>query len=94
MVHEVTDSQATALRAGADLAELVTEHIRPDLLAGSVVLTNGFVDELVVRYGVQSGMGEERVLRIAQWAVGGLRPDLTILVDGAGTSAAVPASVE
>ncbi len=90
VVHEVTDSQATALRAGADLAELVAEHIRPDLLAGSVVLTNGFVDELVVRYGVQSGMGEERVLRIAQWAVGGLRPDLTILV--AGASAAVAAS--
>jgi hypothetical protein len=80
-VHEVTASQATALRAGADLAELVAEKIRPDLLAGSVVLTNGFVDELVVRYGVQSGMGEERVLRLAQWAVGGLRPDLTILVD-------------
>ncbi len=81
VVHEVTDRQATALRAGADLADLVAEHIRPDLLAGSVVLTSGFVDELVVRYGVQSGMGEERVLRIAQWAVGGLRPDLTILVD-------------
>src|SRR6195952_273577 len=90
VVHEVTGSQATALRAGAHLAELVAEKIRPDLLAGSVVLTNGFVDELVVRYGVQSGMGEERVLRLSQWAVGGLRPDLTILVDAA-VSAALPA---
>ncbi len=80
-VHQAGDSQATALRAGADLAELVSEKIRPDLMAGSVVLTNGFVDELVVRYGVQAGMGEERVLRLAQWAIGGLRPDLTLLVD-------------
>lgn len=92
VLHEVTDSQAAALRAGADLAELVAEQIRPDLLAGSVVLTNGFIDELAVRYGVQSGMGEERVLRIAQWAVGGLRPDLTVLVDAPSPSAAVPAS--
>ncbi len=101
VVHQVTHSQATVLRAGADLADLVAEQIRPDLLAGSVVLTNGFVDELVVRYGVQSGMGEERVLRIAQWAVGGLRPDLTVLVDASagGTgepttaAAAAPADV-
>lgn len=81
VLHEVTDSQAAALRAGADLAELVAESVRPDLLSGFVVLTCGFVDELVVRYGVQSGMGEERMLRMAQWAVGGLRPDLTVLVD-------------
>jgi len=81
VLHEVTDSQAAALRAGADLAELVAESVRPDLSSGCVVLTCGFVDELVVRYGVQSGMGEERMLRMAQWAVGGLRPDLTVLVD-------------
>ncbi len=86
VVHEITDSQATALRAGADLAELVADKIRPDLDSGRVVLTNGFVDELVVRYGVQSGMGGDRVLRMAQWAVGGLRPDLTVLVDGLAES--------
>lgn len=89
-IHGITDSQAHALRAGADLAELVTDHIRPDLLAGSVVLTCGFVDDLVVRYGVQSGMGEERLLRMAQWAVGGLRPDLTVLVDASPPNSAVP----
>ncbi|MET3807049.1 dTMP kinase [Nakamurella sp. UYEF19] len=88
VVHEVTVSQAAALRAGANLAELVADRIRPDLEAGSVVLTNGFVDDLVVRYGVQSGMGEERVLRLASWAVGGLRPDLTVLVDVPGPAAA------
>ena len=92
VVHEVTDSQATALRAGADLAELVADRIRPDLDAGSVVLTNGFIDELVVRYGVQSAMGEERVLRIAQWAVGGLRPDLTVLVDSPAVLTDAPAA--
>ncbi|SDO90252.1 thymidylate kinase [Nakamurella panacisegetis] len=82
-VHEAGDGQAAALRAGADLAELVTERIRPDLDAGKVVLTSGYVDDLVVRFGVQSALGEEPVLRLAQWAVGGLRPDLTVLVDAA-----------
>jgi len=81
MVRQVTESQADALRAGANLAELVAEQIRPHLLAGSAVLTTRFVDDLVVTYGVQSGMGEERMLRMTQWAVDGLRPDLTVLVD-------------
>lgn len=88
VVREVTGSQAEALRAGADLAELVADRIRPDLLAGSVVVTTGFVDDVVVRYGVQSAMGEERVLRLAQWSVGGLRPDLTLLIDAAPVAGA------
>ncbi len=75
------DGQAAALRAGADLADAVAGTIRPSLDASAVVVVAGYLDTLVVRYGVLAGMGEDRVLRIGLWAVDGLRPDLTLLVD-------------
>ncbi len=77
------DPQAATLRAGAQLADLVTDSIRPDLAAGKVVLATHYVDDLVVRFGVQAGLGETPVLRMMLWAIGGLEPDLTVLVDAA-----------
>ena len=41
----------------------------------------GYVDAVVVRFGAEGGLDEGRILRMAQWATGGLRPDLTLLVD-------------
>ena len=76
-----SDSQGATLRAAADLADLVNRRIRPELLRGSIVLTRDYIDGLVVRYGVQSGLSETPVLRIMSWAVSGLRPDLTVVVD-------------
>ena len=75
------DSQGATLRAAADLADLVNLRIRPELLRGSIVLTRDYLDGLVVRYGVQSGLSEAPVLRIMSWAFSGLRPDLTVVVD-------------
>ena len=75
------EGQGATLRAAADLADLVNRRIRPELLRGSVVVTRDYIDGLVVRFGVQSGMSESPVLRIMAWAVGGLRPDLTVVVD-------------
>lgn len=74
-------SHASALRAGAALSELVADRIQPELDEGSVVLCAGYVDTLVVRFGVVGGLGDDAVLRLAHWAVDGLQPDLTILVD-------------
>jgi dTMP kinase len=76
-----SDGQGATLRAAADLADLVNLRIRPELLRGSIVLTRDYIDGLVVRYGVQSGLSEGPVLRIMSWAVSGLRPDLTVVVD-------------
>jgi len=80
----IEDTPATALRAMADLAELVGQRLRPALEAGAVVVCRDYVDAAVVRFGAQAGLAEERIIRLAQWATGGLRPDLTLLVDPSG----------
>ncbi|MET0865748.1 MAG: hypothetical protein ABWZ98_15570, partial [Nakamurella sp.] len=75
------DSPADALRASADLADLTTGRVRPALQAGAVVVCEGFVDATIVGYRI-IGVEEQRLARVAQWAVNGLKADLTVLVDG------------
>jgi dTMP kinase len=94
------DAPSAALRCIADLADLATDQLRPALDAGAVVVCHGYVDALVVRFGAEGGLDESRILRLVTWATGGLRADLTVLVDddapsaaGAGT-AALPDQVE
>ena len=77
----VPDAPASALRSIADLADLVNDRLRPALDAGAVVICHGLVDAVVVRFGAEGGLDEGRILRMAGWATGGLRPDLTVLVD-------------
>jgi dTMP kinase len=74
-------SPAAALRALAVLSERASGGIRPDLELGSVVVCRDYVDATVVRYGVCGGLDEEQVLQTAVWAVEGVLPDLTVLVD-------------
>jgi hypothetical protein len=73
---------ASALRTLAALSDRVSGSIRPDLELGSVVVSTDYVDAVVVRHGVSGGLDEEQVLLTALWAVEGLLPDLTVLVDG------------
>jgi dTMP kinase len=75
------DSPAQALRASADLADLTTERVRPALQAGAVVVCEGFVDATIVAHRA-AGVEEQRFARVAQWAVNGLKADLTVVVDG------------
>ena len=74
------DSPADALRATADLADLSTTRISPALQAAAVVVCEGFLDAAIVRYRA-IGLEEQRLARVAQWAVNGLKPDLTLVVD-------------
>jgi dTMP kinase len=83
------DSPADALRAAADLADLTADRVRPALQAGAVVVCEGFVDATIVAYRA-AGVEEQRLARVAQWAVNGLKPDLTVLVDGVLRSAGAP----
>ena len=76
-----SDSPADALRASADLADLTSERVKPALQGGAVVICEGFIDATVVRYR-SAGVEEQRLARVAQWAVNGLKADLTVLVDG------------
>ncbi len=45
------------------------------------MVCEGFVDATIVAYRAV-GVEEQRLARVAQWAVNGLKPDLTVLVDG------------
>ena len=76
----LTENTADALRAAADLADLATVRVRPALQSGAIVVCDGFVDATIVRYRT-AGVEEQRMARVAVWAVNGLKPDLTVLVE-------------
>ena len=82
------DPLADALRASASLADLMNARVAPALEGGTIVLFDGFLDELIVRYRIL-GLDENRLSRVAQWAAGGLKPDLTVLVNATGPAAVV-----
>jgi len=64
----------------ASRAQLVHERIRPALAAGKVVLCDRFISATVAYQGA-AGVDRQTVLRLGEIAVGGLWPDLTIILD-------------
>ena len=82
-VAPTADPLADALRASASLADLMAARVAPALDGGTVVLCDGFLDDLIVRYRIL-GLDEDRLSRVAQWAAAGLKPDLTVLVNATG----------
>lgn len=55
--------------------------VRPSLDAGRWVVCDRFVDSTVAYQGVAQGVGAEVVLRLHDLAIGGLMPDLTLVLD-------------
>ena len=62
-------------------AQLVNEVIRPALEAGKAVICDRFVESSVVYQGIARGMGIDTVYAVNEYALEGLRPQLTILLD-------------
>ena len=62
-------------------AQLVNEVIRPALEAGKAVICDRFVESSAVYQGIARGLGVERVYAVNDYALEGLRPQLTILLD-------------
>jgi dTMP kinase len=79
LVHPVP--RAEALLLAADKAQHVTEILRPALAAGDWVVTDRFVASTLAYQGFGQGLPVDVLGTFLDWAVGGLAPDLTVLID-------------
>ncbi len=61
-------------------ADLVPKVVRPALAEGAFVVSDRFIDSTVVYQGFVSGLPVDRLQMLNDMATGGLRPDLTVLL--------------
>ncbi|GAA2816322.1 dTMP kinase [Kitasatospora sp. CM 4170] len=73
--------RAEALIYAADRAEHVENVIRPALARGAVVITDRYMDSSIAYQGAGRDLAATEVARISRWAIGGLLPDLTVVLD-------------
>ena len=62
-------------------AQIVEERIRPELMAGKVVICDRFFDSTIAYQGIARGLGLEAVDYMNRWSTAGLSPDITFLLD-------------
>lgn len=74
-------NKTEALLYAASRAQHVEQLIKPNLQEGKIVISDRFVDSSIVYQGYARGLGMEEVAIINHYATGGLKPDLTILLD-------------
>lgn len=73
--------RAEAALFAADRAHHVATKIRPALERGEIVITDRYFDSSVAYQGAGRELSVEEVRNLSLWAVGGLLPDLTVLLD-------------
>jgi len=73
--------EAEALLFAAARSELVADVILPALDEGKVVVSDRFLDSSLAYQGGARGLGMEDVERVNDFAVRGLQPDLTFLLE-------------
>ncbi|MEI2732993.1 MAG: dTMP kinase [Dermatophilaceae bacterium] len=78
---EHVSPRAEALLFAADKAQHVDEVVRPALAAGSIVVCDRYTDSSLAYQGAGRDLEPDQVGEVLAWAVGGLVPDLTVLLD-------------
>ncbi len=81
MHGEDMDPRTEALIYAADRAHHVASVIRPALDRGDVVITDRYLDSSVAYQAGGRELSEKEIEDLSLWAVQGLMPDVTILLD-------------
>ena len=79
--NEGMDLRCEMLLYMASRAQLIHEHVKPALAAGECVLSDRFASSTLAYQGAGGGMRVEDILTVAEIAVDGSWPDLTIVFD-------------
>lgn len=75
------DYRTEALLYASARAQLVSEKIKPWLNEGKIVISERYVYSSLVYQGIGRNLGVEEVMKINDFAIAGLKPDMVLMLD-------------